>query len=126
MNNTINGRMPQTIKKRVGCWNAFRQRKCPAAKDITFKEPGVCENCALRVPRYTIEQAMVDILEYAEHLERERDAAVEDLKAASEQQPYCETCIHANTDANEEPCVDCMAGYLANLWQWRGVQEVEK
>ena len=73
IDNTINGRMPQTIKKRVGCWNAFRQRKCPAAKDITFKEPGACENCALRVPSYTVEQAMVDILEYAEQLERECD-----------------------------------------------------
>lgn len=118
---TINGRMPQTIKKRIGCWNAFRQRKCPAAKDITFKEPGACKNCALRVQSYTVEQATVDILEYVEQLERERDAAVEQLTETSNKIGSCKGCVHYTNP-----------GYKCYLWEanencyeWCGVQEVE-
>lgn len=129
MTTQINGRTPQTIKKRVGCWNAFRQRKCPAAKDITFQEPGACKNCALRVPGYTIEQAMVDILEYAEQLERERDAAVEAAHGV------CKACIHFNghyppgdimSCCKFEECLYGMDEWDAeDHWQWRGVQKKE-
>jgi hypothetical protein len=113
MLNKINGRTPEEIKRMLRCLST------PCA--------GECEECEHDVGEadFTPYDAYVCALELIQQLERERDAAVEDLEAASEQKPYCETCIHANTDANEEPCVDCMAGYLANLWQWRGVQEVE-
>ena len=62
---------------------------------------------------------------YIHQLERERDAAVEDLETMGEARAYCDTCLHNNTNHKEEPCSSCMSGYLINNWQWRGVQEVE-
>ena len=66
-----------------------------------------------------------DAIAYIHQLERERDAAVEDLETMGEAMAYCDTCLYNNTNCNEEPCIRCMSGYLINKWQWRGVQEDE-
>ena len=66
-----------------------------------------------------------DAIAYIHQLERERDAAVEDLETMGKAMAHCDTCLHNNTNYNEEPCIRCMSGYLINNWQWRGVQESE-
>ena len=66
-----------------------------------------------------------DAIAYIHQLERERDAAVEDLETMGEARAYCDTCLHNNTNHKEEHCSSCMSGYLINNWQWRGVQESE-
>lgn len=63
--------------------------------------------------------AGADALAYIQQLERERDAAVEDICMGV----CCETCIYADTDATEPPCVTCARGYGFANWQWRGVKE---
>ena len=55
-------------------------------------------------------------------LERERDAAVEDLK---EHGAYCSVCLHNEKLICEEPCITCSKLSTANEhinWQWRGVE----
>lgn len=66
-----------------------------------------------------------DARAYIQQLERERDAAVEDLETMGEYMSYCDTCLHNNTNHKDEPCSSCMSGYLINNWQWRCVQEGE-
>ena len=51
------------------------------------------------------------------HVERERDAAVEDLKGSS----WCEDCRHYKAYAKKEPCKTCLKNNMKTLWQWRGV-----
>ena len=55
-------------------------------------------------------------------LERERDAAVKDMERMGEYRPYCETCLHVDSDSKEEPCRSCCEGYLISNWQWRGAK----
>lgn len=72
--------------------------------------------------------------ERAEKAERERDAAVEDLRACHIEP--CDTCKHASAppkwcEADCESCQwescrcrDCIGG--ASQWEWRGVQKEQK
>lgn len=65
-----------------------------------------------------------DALAYIQQLERERDAAVQDLK---EHGMFCSTCLHESKSIREEPCATCSkltTGNIHSNWQWRGVQEV--
>ena len=84
-----------------------------------------CDGCPYDEDGCATSQQIIDALEYIQQLERERDAAVEDLETMGEYMSYCDTCLHNNTNHKEEPCSSCMSGYLINNWQWRGVQEGE-
>ncbi len=72
--------------------------------------------------------SMADALALIQQLERERDAAVEELKKFN-----CASCIHEELQADEEPCARCNRNWICEIskdlrkshWQWRGVQEVE-
>ena len=96
---------PEEIKKGLECCTHATCNGCPYAQD----------GCATN-------REMIDALEYIQQLERERDAAVEDLETMGEARAYCDTCLHNNTNHKEEPCISCMSGYLINNWQWRGVE----
>lgn len=54
-------------------------------------------------------------LEYIEQLERERDAAVDELKEFD-----CATCKHCNMEHIASICCKCKD---ASNWEWRGVKE---
>jgi len=62
-------------------------------------------------------QAREITLQAIEHLEAERDAAVEALKNGD----VCESCKHFGTLMNEEPCAWCSS--LHSNFEWRGVQK---
>ena len=110
--NTINGRTPEEIKKGLECCINW--------------ETGCIECPYDNLPHDECVVAMKsDNIALIQQLERERDAAVEDLEAMGGDRPCCGTCLHENCGTNEEPCSSCLAGYLINQWQWRGVQEVE-
>ena len=103
MTTTINGRTPDEIKKGLAC---SEKRYC------------IYESC----PYYSIddlfeclEKSREDALAYIQQLERERDAAVEDLA----ENRRCETCKHYS------PGYFCMGCRRGDKWEWRGVQEVE-
>ena len=101
----INGRTPKEIKQKL--------EKCPNA------DCSLCLSsfhCALEA----------DALAYIQQLERERDAAVNDLR-----QLHCASCIYEDVDQEEAPCVNChrncglnhyFAGEEVDNWQWRGVE----
>ena len=58
-----------------------------------------------------------DALAYIQQLERERDAAADDMRT---KEYYCETCAHYT------PGYFCPGCRNKSNWQWRGVQEVEE
>lgn len=61
-----------------------------------------------------------DVLVYIQQLERERDAAVNDIGRC------CATCIHYNPKSGECTTNGCFQISGRNSkWEWRGVQEVE-
>ena len=86
------------------------------------------------LPYAYVEDIASDALAYIQQIERERDAAVEQLKAVDVSSYFeCAHCKHeelcdspvwpCNDCDNEEcPCHTCSDG---SNWQWRGVQEVE-
>jgi hypothetical protein len=98
-----------------------------------------CIVCPYHDNCYSIDEALcetfhMDIEAYIQQLERERDAAVEQLKAADMEDCLgCDHCKHSalcetpvwpcNDCDNEEcPCHTCFDG---SNWNWIGVQEVE-
>ena len=117
MNNTINGKTPDEIKKGLECCLKLKTNcsLCPYAPNVD----GDCMNGL--VP---------DALAYIQQLERERDAAVGLVKELG----TCNCCKHDSFCPHTIPdCMNCKdircpcysCGHQSN-WQWRGVQkEVE-
>jgi len=50
-------------------------------------------------------------------LERERDAAIADLREADN----CDYCRHSSLSNTDHPCTNCFGGDC-DFWEWRGVQ----
>lgn len=67
--------------------------------------------------KYVLE--LLDAADTIEQLERERDAAIEDLRYSSE----CGTCGHYGLQGDN--CQKCRNNAMHPHWKWRGVQEVE-
>ena len=111
---TINGRTPEEIRKGLECCSTHDYL---CGKGCPYK--AVCHD-------YVHHNDVIrDALAYIQQLERERDAAVADLK---EHGMFCSLCMHEEKSIHEEPCVSCSKLSTANNhsnWQWRGVQEVE-
>lgn len=137
MDNTINGRTPEEIKKGLEC------RKRGYAEQCGYD----CAKCDVYVPGYVIRELLNDTLAYikqleggidrycgmgmrlererdelfkmTKQLERERDAAVKDIYRA------CDTCKHSMS--NNKTGVHCtfrLNCHMRGAWQWRGAQEV--
>lgn len=108
MNNTINGRAPDEIKKGLECCSKLKTNcsLCPYAPTVD----GDCMNGL--VP---------DALAYIQRLERERDAAVEQLKEVDRLELFC--CSHCkHEELDDFSCTTCI--HMSN-WEWIGAQEVE-
>jgi hypothetical protein len=85
---------------------------------------GKCNGCHEYCPYYDdIEDSLeectsnlaIDALVLIQQLERERDAAVEQLKYFN-----CRTCAHSNLMHIASECCGCEN---ASRWEWRGVTE---
>lgn len=61
--------------------------------------------------------SMTAAMIYIQHLEAERDAAINALKNGD----VCEACKHFGTRMDTEPCAWC--GSLYSNFEWRGVQK---
>lgn len=107
---------PDEIKKGLKCCAYETCNGCPYAED----------GCATN-------REMIDALEYIQQLERERDAAVKQLKDVDTVDLlYCSHCKHEELcDDNLNSCddyeKDCPCHTCVDMcnWQWRGIQEVE-
>ncbi len=121
MPDTINGRTPEEIKLGlVHCLTAREYRNCLVCPYGTPRKRGVLP-CDCEVRQDIL--ALIDqLLKDKKQLERERDAAVEDIFR------MCSNCKHEKLGYGVGPCPS-IEEYLTNdcsNWQWRGVpQEVE-
>ena len=64
-----------------------------------------------------IREICYDALAYIQQLERERDAAVADLRVAR----HCRTCEGFNHEPSDQPCLSCGVG--GKNYKWRGVKD---
>ena len=87
------------------------------ANKICAEPDGECHTCPYAKPATVLcaFQKASDTLAYIEQLERERDAAVEQLKYFN-----CRTCVHSNLMHIASECCGCKN---ASRWGWRGVKE---
>lgn len=128
MNNTINGRTPGEIYKALRCIITQINDDCEDYYDS-------CKNCPNNFDggRRELAVHLADATVRIQQLERERDAAVEQLKEVDRVDLFrCSHCIHDELcndgltsciDCDKDcPCHTCKNG---SNWQWSGVQEVE-
>ena len=108
MNNTINGRTPEEIKLWVEYMSTTN-----VAKKIEIMNQGC--------PYQFNEDIAADALAYIQQLERERDAAVQDLKVYK----FCTACKHDKDDLDANKSSPCFGCHSKSNWEWRGPQEVD-
>lgn len=103
-------KMPDDIKKGLECGFC---NECP----YDSNELETVEECARQVHKDAI--AYIQQLESRlAQVERERDAAVEDLRSSS----WCEDCKNYALNVRDEPCFKCLMNMKEKPhWQWRGV-----
>ena len=117
MTTTINGRTPEEIKKGLECC-AYVNAPC---EGCPFRTDIICE---------CIQHMSKCALTYIQQLERERDAAVKQLKDVDTVDLFC--CSHCKheelCDYNLNSCDDCEKDCPCHTcvdmcnWQWRGVE----
>lgn len=119
MKDKINGRTPEEIKKGLDCCIIDDCNTCPYEENCFSVDEELCESM------------VADALALIQQLERERDAAVEQLKAVDVNSYFeCAHCKHeelcnssvlpCNDCDNEEcPCHTCSDG---SNWRWCGVE----
>lgn len=111
MDNTINGRTPEEIKWGLACCN---MHQCPFLECPYFNDELCCESLN------------TDALAYIQRLERERDAAVEDIHEAAMTGCLCYVCSHnekGHCKAFDHGIFE--ATVMCGQYEWRGTQEVE-
>lgn len=130
IDNTINGRTPEEIKKGLlhcsedGCKGCNYEDDCNMADGfsvlafdaLAYIQQLERERDEARNDLDTLNYAVTELHSAYDAMKRERDAAVEDMK---HMHLACETCIHYT------PGYFCPGCKSRSNWQWRGVQEVE-
>lgn len=123
MDNTINGRTPEEIKRGL---------ECCSVDGLSCSNCSYCVACDADI--HALER---DALAYIQQLERERDAAVRDMRDAT--LCGCHVCKHYyRPDANVRiyACgkfgefgkfdyINDDGSMFCGAFEWRGVQEVE-
>ena len=107
VDNTINGRTPEEIKKGLECCTSDRMDSC--------------DECPYQGRPCNDIENLKDALAYIQQLERGRDAAVADMTELMQLAQFCRHCKHLTEDG------ECTFDFAANkdepwCWQWRGVQ----
>ena len=118
MADTINGRTPEEIKKGLECckpvWVDTHLKTCDVECPYIEDVGGFCR-----------EQLMVEALAYIQQLERERDAAVEDINEAAMTGCLCYVCSRnekGHCKAFDHGIFE--ATVMCGQYEWRG-PEVE-
>ena len=121
MNNTINGRTPEEIKKGL---------ECCSVDGLSCSNCSYCVSCDADIHALErdalayiqqLEDHFRDLTKKVEQLERERDAAVADMTELMQLAQFCRHCKHLTDDG------ECTFDFATNkdepwCWQWRGVQ----
>ena len=128
MDSTINGRTPEEIKKGLECCMGVADcLACPYKKEYSDGSKSCVETSTKDALAYIqqLENHIGELTEKVKQLERERNAAVEDMTELMHLGKFCRHCKHLTEDG--ECTFDFAANKCApwNCWQWRGVQEVE-
>ena len=132
---------PEEIKKGLECWigvGCENYRRCSECPRRTYTPDEVYGNYPIKDALVLIQQLERDkawasenydliheenkrleaqnaeLLEKIKQLERERDAAIYDLKKTRE----CTTCEYVKKSPSELPCVSC--GIILKNYEWRG------
>lgn len=113
--NTINGRTPEEIRN--GLRQCGKNTWCDGP-DCPYYEIYECHTYIAKDALALINQ----LLEDKKQLERERDAAVEQLRGQCEYCANVRDCGRCEEDCDECPCDMC---YRGDNWQWCGVPEAE-
>lgn len=133
MDNKINGKTPEEIKKGLAIcgdpeWDYCRGCPFEDDEDCIEKDRGALayiQQLEARIDTMTAKAVLFDeAVAAGEKYKRERDVAVEELRG------ICRLCnkynensyIHCNYLGT---CVHVNMGEGTDHWQWRGVQEVE-
>ena len=147
MDSTINGRTPEEIKLGLECCSPRYESKhwVLCSSECPFRNEGVyCRNVLHACNKKYIQlledgidrvykqvDALRGLPEKIQQLERERDAAVEQLKQVDVNSYFeCNHCKYEelcdspvwpcnDCDSEECPCHTCTDG---SNWQWRGVE----
>lgn len=113
MTDTINGRTPEEIKKGLECCSPRYESKhwVSCSSECPFRNEGAyCRNVLHACNK-----------KYIQQLERERDAAVEDIPRAC---GYCKHSIDYGP-SNHPGCKNPECRNISGVntgWQWRGVE----
>ena len=144
MDNTINGRTPEEIKKGLECCSPRYESEhwVSCSSECPFRNEGAyCRNALHACNKKYIQQLERDLAEAQEEndlnnaaitelegalgaMKRERDAAVEDIPRAC---GYCKHSIDYGP-SNHPGCKNPECRNISGVntgWQWRGVQEVQ-
>lgn len=132
MDNTINGRTPEEIKRGLECCTDVCDDGCDACVyDSQYNRRDKLCLVRLKIDALALIQRLEaerdELLQKNQQLERERDAAVEYLHG------WCEVCVHWGSEDSIAFCDGCSHNYpfehetnFTDNWQWRGVQEQEE
>lgn len=119
---------PEEIKKGLECCASLDEKECEACP---YKPDRVCGETKNSDALAYIQQLEEKVALYDEcvadaaKLQKERDAAVEDMTELMQLLHYCRYCKYLTDDGE---CTNDFAdtdGMPWRCWQWRGVQEVE-
>ena len=124
--NTINGRTPEEIKRGL---------ECCSVDGLSCSNCSYCVSCDADIHALErdalayiqqLENHIGELTEMVHQLERERDAAVEQLRKGGR---ACSTCkFSEDIPENDKICEECrLTGtkLLYSNWEWVGPQEVE-
>ena len=128
MNNTINCRTPEEIKKwlepckEANCSACFNEYNCKReAEALAYIQQLECERDEARNDLDTINYANTELHSAYEAMKRERDAAVEDLTLACTSGNPCLVCGHYRPDM--QGMQKCELNEWVCKWTWRGAQD---
>lgn len=105
---------PDEIKKGLECY--AKKEFCAGRSCAYYNALCDCDSLLSDAFSYIqqLEAQNAELLEKIKQLERERDAAIHDLKKTRE----CTTCEYVKKSPSELPCVSC--GIILKNYEWRG------
>ena len=126
MPDTINGRTPEEIKRGLECCSVDGLSCSNCSYCVSCDADIHALECDALAYIQQLENHIGELTEMVQQLERERDAAVEQLRKGGR---ACSTCkFSEDIPENDKICEECrLTGtkLLYSNWEWVGPQEVE-